>query len=65
MLLLYINLVGNGFLFFFRGSNVAGGNGSTAGTQLTAPFNYPDDVVLTQTGNLNTGSIRRKIMVFG
>jgi hypothetical protein len=49
--------VGNGFLFFFRGSNVAGGNGSTAGTQLTAPFNYPDDVVLTQTGNLNTGSI--------
>ncbi len=49
--------VGNGVLFFFRGNKNPGGNGSTSGTQLIAPFNYPDDVTLTQVGTLNTGTV--------
>ncbi len=39
---------GNGMLFFFRGDMT---------TSLTAPFTAPNDVTLTQTGNLNTGTI--------
>ncbi len=49
--------VGNGMLYFFRGNNVSGGNSSTTGTQLSIPFNFPDDVTLKQTGTLNTGTI--------
>ncbi|HTI57559.1 DUF2341 domain-containing protein [Mucilaginibacter sp.] len=51
--------VGNGVLFFFRGNK--NNNGSTAGTKTTLPYNYPEDVTLTQTGTLNTGTINVKL----
>lgn len=51
-----INLaVGNGVLFFFRGNK--SNNSSQTGDKVTAPLDYPEDVVFTQTGYLNTGTI--------
>ncbi len=52
--------VGNGVLFFFRG-NTTLSNGTTAGTKIAAPFNYPEDVVTTQVGSLNTGTVNVKL----
>jgi hypothetical protein len=57
--------VGNGILCFFRGNNTPGGNGTTTGSQLLLPYNYPDDVTLTQTGTLNTGTINVKLWFAG
>ncbi|MFD0765579.1 LamG-like jellyroll fold domain-containing protein [Mucilaginibacter lutimaris] len=48
--------VGNGFLFFFRGSNILD-NGTQTGTKTTSPFDYPENVTFTQTGTLNRGTI--------
>jgi hypothetical protein len=49
--------VGNGLLVFDRGDNTSTGNGTTAGTKTTAPFNNPEDLTLTETGTLNTHTI--------
>jgi len=51
--------VGNGFLFFFRGNKTV--NGSTTGTKTTLPYNYPEDVTLTQVGTLNAGTVNVKL----
>ena len=51
--------VGNGVLFFFRGNKT--NNGTTAGTKTTLPYNYPEDVILTQKGTLNTGTVNVKL----
>lgn len=51
-----INLpVGNGVLFFFRGNK--SDNSTQTGSKFALPFDYPEDVVFTQTGYLNTGTI--------
>lgn len=51
-----VNLpVGNGVLFFFRGNK--NDTGTQSGTKTIPPFDYPEDVVFTQTGQLNTGTI--------
>jgi hypothetical protein len=50
--------VGNGVLFFFRGNK--SNNATQAGTKVVAPYDYPEDVAFTQTGQLNTGTINVK-----
>jgi hypothetical protein len=51
-----VNLpIGNGLLFFFRGNK--SNNTTQAGSKLTAPFDFPEDVAFTQTGQLNTGTV--------
>jgi len=52
--------VGNGVLFYFRG-NTTLSNGTTAGTKVTTPYNYPENVTTTQTGILNTGTVNVKL----
>jgi sugar lactone lactonase YvrE len=52
--------VGNGFFTSFRGNAVLN-NGTTSGDKITAPFNYPEDVTLTQVGILNTGEIKVRL----
>ncbi|MBS1526263.1 MAG: hypothetical protein JST19_11470 [Bacteroidetes bacterium] len=52
--------VGNGVLFFFRGNKTTP-NGSTTGTKTSLPYNYPEDVTLTNTGTLNTGTVNVKL----
>ncbi|WP_214071033.1 T9SS type A sorting domain-containing protein [Mucilaginibacter sp. dw_454] len=47
--------VGNGFLFFFRGNKT--NNTTQTGSKTVAPYDYPEDVIFTQTGQLNTGAI--------
>ncbi|MBE7178540.1 MAG: hypothetical protein INR69_19210, partial [Mucilaginibacter polytrichastri] len=47
--------IGTGMLFFFRGDKT--NNVSQSGTKLTAPFDYPEDVVFTTTGTLNQGTV--------
>jgi hypothetical protein len=49
--------VGNASLTFFRGNAILS-NGSTTGTKLAAPVNYPEDVTMTQVGTPNTGDIK-------
>lgn len=54
-----INLpVGNGVLFYFRGNKT--NNTTQNGTKFSAPYDYPEDVVFTQTGQLNMGTINVK-----
>ncbi|MES2428156.1 MAG: T9SS type A sorting domain-containing protein [Bacteroidota bacterium] len=54
-----INLpVGNGVLFFFVGNLTD--NATQSGSKVAAPFDYPEDVTFTQTGQLNTGTINVK-----
>lgn len=54
-----INLpVGNGVLFFFVGNLTD--NATQTGSKVTVPFDYPEDVTFTQTGQLNTGTINVK-----
>ncbi|MEB0248561.1 LamG domain-containing protein, partial [Mucilaginibacter sp. 5B2] len=48
--------VGNGFLFFFRGSSVLD-NGTQGGTKTTSPYDFPENVTFTQAGTLNSGTI--------
>jgi hypothetical protein len=47
--------VGNGILFFFRGNKTD--NATQAGTKVTLPYDYPEDVVFTQTGQINSGKV--------
>ncbi|MDO3628868.1 hypothetical protein [Mucilaginibacter sp. BT774] len=51
--------VATGVLFFFRGNRVLN-NGTTAGTKTTSPYNYPEDVTLTNTGTINQGDVQAK-----
>jgi hypothetical protein len=54
-----INLpVGNGVLFFFVGNLTD--NATQTGSKVSIPFDYPEDVTFTQTGQLNTGTINVK-----
>lgn len=52
--------VGNGILFFFRGNKTLS-NGTTSGTKTSQPFNYPENVIFTNTGTLNTGTVNVKL----
>jgi hypothetical protein len=51
-----VNLyAGNGVLFYFIGNQ--SNNATQTGSKTTAPFDYPEDVVFSQPGALNTGTI--------
>lgn len=52
--------IGNGVLFFFRGNRVLS-NGTTSGTKLTAPYNYPENVTFTNKGTVNQGQVQVKV----
>ncbi len=51
-----VNLyIGNGVLLYFIGDKT--NNSTQTGTKTTSPFDYPEDVTLTQPGALNTGTV--------
>ncbi len=55
-----VNLpVGNGFIFYFVGNQ--SNNSTQTGTKTLSPFDYPENVKLTQVGNLNTGTINVRL----
>jgi hypothetical protein len=52
--------IGNGILFYFRGNRVFS-NGTTSGTKINAPYNYPENVTFTNKGTINQGQVQVKV----
>ena len=56
-----INLpIANGAWFFYRGNRVKS-NGTTAGTKISPPYNYPESVIFTDKGTVNQGQVQVKV----
>ncbi|MFI5160462.1 MAG: hypothetical protein ACHQHN_04255 [Sphingobacteriales bacterium] len=49
--------IANGILFFFRGNKIYH-NGTTTGSKISTPFNYPESVTFTNKGTANQGQVQ-------
>jgi trimeric autotransporter adhesin len=49
--------IANGILFFFRGNKVYH-NGTTGGSKISTPYNYPESVTFINKGTANQGQVQ-------